>query len=191
MKRNTKGEFSPTGKSNCIPLTHPQILNYFNSYIRKISDYYSCVHNKNELWSIVRFLNYSCALILARKYKLKTLTKTFKRFGRDLESANKSGKKYKILWPDNSRTLPTKERFRVNETSDIDQLLSQTWSNSLTFSQFDEPHLTILKRTIQNLLIAFEWKLGRMHNGQEFFVESQFLYVKNIISYFMRANSLV
>jgi group II intron reverse transcriptase/maturase len=139
LKRNKEGEFFPKGKSNCIPLTPPQILNYYNSRIRGILNYYSCVHNRNELWSIVRFLNYSCALTLARKYKLKSLAQTFKKFGRDLEFKNKTGKKYKIFRPDNLRMLPMSERFRVNENTNIDKLLSQTWSNSLTRSQFDEP----------------------------------------------------
>ena len=149
VKRNKKGEFFPIGKSNCIPLTHPQILNYFNSRIRGILNYYSCVHNRNELWSVVRFLNYSCALTLARKFKLKTLAKTFKKFGRDLEFVNKLGKKYKIFRLDNLRLSPINERFRVNEIYDIDQLLSQTWSNSLTRSQFDEP--CVICGTLDNI----------------------------------------
>ena len=115
VKRSRLGEFFPTGKSNCIPLTHPQIINYFNSRIRGILNYYNCVHNRNELWSIVRFLNYSCALTLARKHKLKSLAKTFKRFGRDLKFVNEKGKEYKIFRPDNLRMLPENERFRVNE----------------------------------------------------------------------------
>jgi len=94
---------------------------------------------RNELWSIVRFLNYSCALTLARKYKLKSLAKTFKRFGRDLKFINEKRKEYKIFRPDNLRMLPENERFRVNENTNIDQLLSQSWSNSLTLIQFDEP----------------------------------------------------
>ena len=65
LKRNRLGEFFPIGKSKCILLSHPQILNYFNSRIRNTLYYYSCGHNRNELWSIVRFLNYSCALTLA------------------------------------------------------------------------------------------------------------------------------
>jgi RNA-directed DNA polymerase len=131
VKRSNKGEFFPTGKSNCIPLTHQQILKYFNSRIRGILNYYSCVHNRNELWSIVRFLNYSCALTLARKYKLKSLAKTFKKFGRNLEFVNNIGKKYKIFRLVNLRMLPMNERFRVNENADIDKLFNQTWSNSL------------------------------------------------------------
>ena len=117
IKRNHKGEFFPKGKSNCTPLTHPQILNYFNSRIRGILNYYSCVHNRNELWSIVRFLNYSCAL---------TLAKTFKKFGRDLTFENEKGRKYQIFRPDNLRMLPINERFKVNENNDIDKLLNRT-----------------------------------------------------------------
>jgi len=139
VKRSRLGEFFPIGKSNCIPLTHPQILNYFNSRIRGILNYYSCVLNRNELWSIVRFLNYSCALTLARKYKLKSLAKTFKKFGRDLKFVNDDGKEYKIFRPDNLRMLPENKRFQVNENTNIDQLLNQSWSNSLTRTQFDEP----------------------------------------------------
>ena len=151
VKRSIKGEFFPIGKSNCIPLTHPQILNYFNSRIRGILNYYSCVHNRNELWSIVRFLNYSCALTLARKYKLKSLARTFKKFGRDLDFINKKGKKYQIFRPDNLRMLPMNERFKVNENIDIDKLLNQTWSNSLTRPQFDEP--CVICGTMDNLEI--------------------------------------
>jgi hypothetical protein len=124
VKRNSKGEFFPIGKSNCTLLTHPQIINYFNSKIRGILNYYSCVHNRNNLWSIVRFLNYSCALTLARKFKLKTLAKTFKKFGKDLQFVNEKGKKYKIFQPENLRMLPEDERFNINENYSIDQLLN-------------------------------------------------------------------
>ena len=151
VKRSKLGEFFPKGKSNCTPLTHPQILNYFNSRIRGILNYFSCVHNRNELWSIVRFLHYSCALTLARKFKLKTLAKTFKKFRRDLRFINKKGKEYKLFRPDNLRMLPEKERFRVNENTNIDQILNQTWSNSLTLSQFDEP--CVICGTINNIEI--------------------------------------
>lgn len=139
VKRNRKGEFFPIGKSDCIPLTHPQILNFFNSRIRGILNYYSCVHNRNELWSIVRFLHYSCALTLARKYKLKTLAKTFRKFGRNLEFINEAGRKYTLYKPANLRMLPINERFKVGQNSNIDELLSRSWSNSLTRTQFDEP----------------------------------------------------
>jgi RNA-directed DNA polymerase len=139
VKRSSKGEFFPIGKSNCIPLTHPQILNYYNSKTRGILNYYSCVHNRNELWSIVRFLRYSCALTLARKFKLKSLKKTFYKFGKKLKFVNEKGKKYTIFQPDNLRMLPMDKRFNTKMNENVDELLRQTWSNSLTRSQFDEP----------------------------------------------------
>jgi group II intron reverse transcriptase/maturase len=196
VTRSSKGEFFPIGKSNCIPLAHPQILNYFNSKIRGILNYYSCVHNRNELSSIVRFLNYSCALTLARKYKLKSLTKAFKKFGRDLAFENENGKKYKIFQPDNLRMLPMNKRFRVKENFDIDKLLSQTWSNSLTLSQFDEP--CAICGTLDNLEIHHiksvndvrvktrtyaQWVGG--------FLESQSLHVRNTIYSFTQEIFLV
>ena len=151
VKRSKRGEFFPLGKSNCIPLTHPQILNYFNSKIRGILNYHSCVHNRNELWSIVRFLHYSCALTLARKFKLKSLKKSFSKFGRDLKFINNKGKKYSIFRPDNLRMLPIGERFNNKMNENIDELLRQTWSNSLTRSQFDEP--CVICGTMENIEI--------------------------------------
>lgn len=134
VTRSSKGEFFPLGKTNCIPLAHPQIINYFNSKIRGILNYYSFVHNRNELWSIVRFLHYPCALTLARKFKLKSIRKAFSKFGRDLRFVNEKGKKYSIFRPDNLRMLPIDQRFNIKMEYNIDELLRQTWSNSLTRS---------------------------------------------------------
>lgn len=123
VKRSSKGEFFPIGKSNCTSLTHLQILNYYNSKIRGILNYYSCVHNRNELWSIVRFLRYSCALSLAHKFKLKSLKKTFHKFGKDLKFINEKGKKYTIFQPDNLRMLPMDKRFNTKMNDNIDEFL--------------------------------------------------------------------
>jgi nicotine oxidoreductase len=139
VKRNNKGEFFPISKSNCIALTHPQILNFYNSKIRGILNYYSCVHNRNSLWSVVRYLTYSCALTLARKFKLKTLRKSFRKFGRNLTFKDENKKEYKIYRPNNLKMLPIEKRFKIDETYEIDKILNKSWSGSLTLSQFDEP----------------------------------------------------
>merc|ERR1712078_448168 len=104
-----------------------------------ILNYYSCVHNRNELWSVVRFLHYSCALTLARKFKLRTIRKTFLKFGRHLEFTNDNGKKYRIYKPLSLRMLPLNQRFKTTGNYDIDKLLNKTRSSSLTRSQFNEP----------------------------------------------------
>jgi len=125
IKLSSKGKLFPIGKSNCISLSHPQIFNYYNSIIRGILNYYSCVHNIIELLSVVRYLHYSCVLTLARKYKLKTLKKTFKKFGKDLKFVNEKGKEYCLYYPKNLRMLPMNERFNVQVDDNIDRLLSQ------------------------------------------------------------------
>lgn len=137
-KRNKLGEFIYTGKSNCVSMTHVQIVNYYNSKIQGILNYYGCCHNRMSLWSIVRFFKYSCALSLARKFKLKTLAKTFKKFGPDLAFKNDEGKVYKIFRPKNLRILCLNERFKTNSQLEINKLLRISWTNSLTRSQFDE-----------------------------------------------------
>jgi hypothetical protein len=121
--RNNRGKFFPKGKVNCIRLTHLQILNYFNNIIQEILNYYSCVHNRNKLTSIVRLLNYSCALTLARKFKLKNLARTFKKFGRDLTFKGKMGKEYKIIRSINLEVLSKNEKLIINQTNNLDELL--------------------------------------------------------------------
>ena len=121
--RNNRGKFFPKGKVNCICLTHLQILNYFNEIIREILNYYSCAHNRNELTSIFRLLNYSCGLTLARKFKLKNLAKTFKKFGRDLTFKDETGEEYKIIRPINLEVLPMNKKFIINQTNNLDKLL--------------------------------------------------------------------
>jgi group II intron reverse transcriptase/maturase len=127
IKRNHIGELIPKGKSNCVLLTHPQILNYYNSKIKSILNYYSCCHNRMNLWSIVRFLHYSCALTLAKKFKLQTLAKTFRKFGRDLTYINEKGKKFSLYKPNNLRILNINKRFKTKINSDIDSILKKTW----------------------------------------------------------------
>lgn len=126
VKRNRLEEFIPTGKSNCVLMTHVQILNYYNSKIRGILNYYSCCHNRMRLWSIVRFFKYSCALSLAKKFKLKTLAKTFRKFGVDLAFKNDKGKVSKIYRPKNLRILGMDERFNANTELHTDKLLRKS-----------------------------------------------------------------
>jgi len=138
IKRNHLGDLIPKGKSNCVSLTHPQILKYYNNKIKGILNYYSCCHNRMNLWSIVRFLHYSCALTLAKKFKLQTLAKTFRKFGRDLTYVNEKGRKFSLYKPNDLRILDINKRFNTRSNLDIDSILKKPWSNSMIQSQFDE-----------------------------------------------------
>lgn len=125
--RNHLNEFQYKGKSSCVPLTHPQILRYYNSKVKGILNYYSCAHNRMRLWSIVRFIKYSCALSLARKFKLISLAKVFKKFGHDLRYTTEKGKVHKFFIPNNLRILPMNQRFNSKlEHHDVDSLLKIT-----------------------------------------------------------------
>jgi Type II intron maturase len=52
-----------------------------------------------------------CALSLARKFKLKTMAKVFKKFGLSFKFMLKNGKKYKFFILDNLWVLPMHRRF--------------------------------------------------------------------------------
>ena len=67
--------------------------------------------------------NYSCALTLAQKFKFKSLSKLFKKFGRDLGCFNGKRKKFNILGPTVLKALPKNEKFRIIENTNIEQLL--------------------------------------------------------------------
>jgi hypothetical protein len=67
--------------TSIMNLSHDTILKIYNSVLRGIINYYSFADNRSSLNSIVWTLHQSCALTLAKKYKLKTMAKTFKKFG--------------------------------------------------------------------------------------------------------------
>lgn len=73
-----------TFRGNLINLEHADIIRYYNSVIRGIYNYYRIVGNMNQLAHVIWLLTESCALTLARKYGLRTLRKTFNKFGKDL-----------------------------------------------------------------------------------------------------------
>jgi hypothetical protein len=74
-------------------------------------NYYSFVDNKRIFHKLIGFvLRHSCALTLSRKYKLRSLKKTFKYFGKLLgEKYNSKGAKLNI--PDNFK--PDRVSFKI------------------------------------------------------------------------------
>lgn len=77
-------EYRGTYKGNLINLDHPDILKYYNSILRGIQNYYSFAKNRSAVARIGWLLKESCALTLARKFKLKTTAKVFEKFNKDL-----------------------------------------------------------------------------------------------------------
>lgn len=77
-------EYRGTFKGNLVNLDHPDILKYYNSVLRGIQNYYSFARNRTAIARVGWLIKESCALTLARKFKLKTVAKAFEKFNKDL-----------------------------------------------------------------------------------------------------------
>jgi group II intron reverse transcriptase/maturase len=144
IKRNHLGKLYPISKGGLTVLSHKQILAFYNSKVRGILQYYSCANNRSSLWSIVWMLQASCALTLARKYKLganRSIGAAMKKFGPLLEYVEKNDKEIKVtrfFKPESLAILPEKQRFNSNAESNIDSLIRKSWLGRLTLSQLND-----------------------------------------------------
>lgn len=96
-RRKYRGTF----RGNLVNLEHADILRYYNSVTRGLYNYYNFVGNVQNLAHVCWLLEESCCLTLARKFKLKTMAATYRKFGKGLgcDVTLKNGKRKKIsLW---------------------------------------------------------------------------------------------
>jgi hypothetical protein len=110
-----------------LPLEHRQIIHLYNSnavfFFRGYLNYYSFTHNYPRIVSrLGLILRQSCAKLLATKFSLGTMAKTFNNLGRGLSVThiNDSNKKkvYSFLDPSYKITL----QFLTNSTPIIKAL---------------------------------------------------------------------
>lgn len=99
LKNHNKLEYRGRFKGNLINLEHADLIRYYNSVIQGIYNYFdgSAVNNRNDLIYVIWLLTESCAMTLALKFKLKTLKKTFGKFGKNLTCYVNNGKNTKII----------------------------------------------------------------------------------------------
>ncbi len=107
VKHNRKGSWIPTSKGSIIHLPHWSIVSMYSSKVRGLYNYYLSANNISSISSIVWLLRASCAITLARKYKLGqgTMAAAFKKFGKDLTCVEK-GKSFGFWSPPNLKRLP-------------------------------------------------------------------------------------
>lgn len=119
---------------NMINLDHGDIIVYYNSVIRGIYNYYDFVDNRKHLSWIIWLITESCALTLARKYKLRTLGNTFNRFGKDLafERKGKADKVEKIGIVRMSNLKPGSLRISNKTSGDPFAALRRNWNAKFT-----------------------------------------------------------
>nr|QWK44963.1 hypothetical protein [Protohalopteris sp.] len=87
-RRNQRGKVLAKGLGYLQNRSHGDVLDYYNVVIREIVNYYSFVDNKVHLGSLIRILRMSCARTFALKYKLRLMSKAFKKFGGRLKCPN-------------------------------------------------------------------------------------------------------
>jgi group II intron reverse transcriptase/maturase len=125
-KRNQ--EFVPTKVGRCINLEHEDILRYYNSIIHGILNYYSFANNHKSLGSLIHGLKFSCARTLALKYKLRHISKVFRKFGSKLKKTRDS--EVELYIP---KTFKAFKKFKTN-VNDPDIIIFSNWNNKLTKS---------------------------------------------------------
>lgn len=94
-------KYRGTFRGNLINLEHADILRYYNSVTRGLYNYYDFVGNMRQLAHVCWLIEESCCLTLARKFKLKTMAATYRKFGKGLgcNVTLKNGKQKKLtLW---------------------------------------------------------------------------------------------
>lgn len=81
VKVDSTGNPVPTARKDLVNFEHHEITTFYNHRINGLVAFYSFASNYNSLRKIIMMLQFSCALTLALKYKLKTKRQIFKRFG--------------------------------------------------------------------------------------------------------------
>ena len=130
--KQSNNDYQPTKIGWLINLEHADIVQYFNSIINGILNYYSFANNFKSLGTIVHLLKHSCALTLALKLRLRHRAKVFKKFGTHLECPI-SKKKLHI-----PKTFKAKKQFQITNTTNDLKFLDIKWHNKLTKSNLNK-----------------------------------------------------
>lgn len=137
--------FRGTFRGNLVNLDHSDILIYYNSVVRGIYNYYCICRNHGNLFNILWLLKESCALTLARKFKLRTMKKVFKKFGKDLsfrkivEIKGKAyERKYSFFEPVNTKRVAIKNWSSRLDEEELQGLIRKNWNSKLTRSNLWE-----------------------------------------------------
>jgi group II intron reverse transcriptase/maturase len=130
-RRNKLGKVYAKGITHMIHQDHFTIVRFFNAKIGGILNYYSFAGNRALLHRLFWILRQSCALTLARKFKLKTMRKAFKKFGYELKDPETD---VSLNIP---KSLKRISEFKIKNSprvEDLDEVLSKSWANKLTLS---------------------------------------------------------
>lgn len=105
-----------TAMNALINLSHYEIIAFYNSKMRGLYNFYSFAGNRKRLNLVFWILKSSCALTLAKKYKIKTQGGIFKKFGTLLTCPDTD---VKIFKPDTLSAVHDYKSSRVPHNLDF------------------------------------------------------------------------
>lgn len=109
-RRNHHGQVLARPLTKLVNLDHSTIVQFYNSKIHGLLNYYVFAANRIETQNLIWILRLSLAKTLARKFKLKSARQAFKKYGPYLKDPETS---LQIVVP---KSLPTIHKYNVKET---------------------------------------------------------------------------
>jgi type II intron maturase len=132
-RRNHKAVVLAKGKTDLVHLTHFDIIRYYNRKITGLLSAYRFAGNFALMARVIWILRQSCALALARKFKLKTMKKAFEKFGYDLiepETGVNLNCHYSYSATYDYKAKP--HAIFENPEQVVDKILKTSWAGKLT-----------------------------------------------------------
>lgn len=121
-----------TARKDLVNFEHHEIITFYNHRIQGLANFYGFASNLTSLRKINMFLQFSCALTLALKLKLRTKKQVFNKFGPKLTDPE-TGMTLKL--PSNLRV---KYSFQGNKTDAMEDVLKVSWYKKLTKSSLNK-----------------------------------------------------
>lgn len=126
-RRNYKKALLANPITNLVNMDHATILQFYNSKVHGIINYYSFARNRVKILNLIWILRLSLAKTLARKYKLKSARQVFKKFGPLLKDPETD------LQMHAPRSLPVIHKYNnVENLTPAPELLEKSWYGRLT-----------------------------------------------------------
>lgn len=120
-RRNSLGKILAKPVTRLVNLDHSTIIQFYNSKIYGLLNYYTFAANRIETQNLIWILRLSLAKTLARKCKLRSARQAFKKFAPYLKDPDTE---LEIKVP---KSLPTIHKYNVKETlTEPEEILDQS-----------------------------------------------------------------
>jgi len=130
IKDYNQGQIKPMGKTAWINLPLQDIVLRYNTVILGIRNYYSFAKNHARMQFIQYILIHSCAKLIARKLKMKSRAKVFKKYGHKItiKYGEKGEKKAELKF---KKSHKIKKVFNSNPTEPLGSVYYAIRSKSM------------------------------------------------------------